>query len=73
MIDGSDLVRVEEVADALGVKPTTIQVWVRNGDIPRNTYLKVGKTYRFDLKAVLTALRNAAPKRNEESGVATGD
>lgn len=73
MIDGSDLVRVEEVADALGVKPTTIQGWVRNGNIPRNTYLKVGKTYRFDLKAVLSALRNEAPKASKESGVTTGD
>lgn len=70
MIDGSDLVRVEEVADALGVKPTTIQGWVRNGDIPRNTYIKAGKTYRFDLKAVLSALREEAPK---ESGDTTGE
>ena len=72
MIDGSDLVRVEEVAETLGVKPTTIQDWVRKGNIPRNTYLKVGKTYRFDLKAVIAALRasntdNSAERTGEQN------
>lgn len=70
MIDGSDLVRVEEVAETLGVKPTTVQDWVRKGNIPRNTYLKVGKTYRFDLKAVIAALRAS---NTDDSAESTGE
>jgi excisionase family DNA binding protein len=70
VIDGSDLVRVEEVAETLGVKPTTVQDWVRKGNIPRTTYLKVGKTYRFDLKAVIAALRAS---NTDDSAESTGE
>ena len=66
MIEGSDLVRVEEVANTLGVKPTTVQEWVRNGNIPKHTYLKVGKTYRFDLKALINALRAGNVETDDE-------
>jgi len=71
VIEGSDLVRVEEVANTLGVKPTTVQEWVRNGSIPKHTYLKVGKTYRFDIKAVIKALR-AGTEKTEDGGVNNG-
>ena len=72
MIDGSDLVRVEEVAETLGVSTRTVQRWVQAGDIPRSTYLKAGTTYRFDLKAVIAALRasntdNSAERTGEHN------
>lgn len=65
-MEDAGLVRVEEVANILGVKPTTVQEWVRKGDIPKHTYLKVGKTYRFDLKAVIDALRAGTAETDDE-------
>jgi len=66
VIEDAGLVKVDDVASTLGVKPTTVQEWVRNGSIPKHTYLKVGKTYRFDLKAVINALRAGTAEIDDE-------
>lgn len=55
--ESSEWAVVEEVAQALRVKPSTVRDWVRNGSIPRHTYIKAGNTYRFDIPAVIAALR----------------
>lgn len=65
-MEDAGLVKVDEVAATIGVMPTTVQEWVRNGNIPKHTYLKVGKTYRFDLKAVIAALRAGTAETNDE-------
>ena len=52
---------VEEVADYLSVKVSTIRQWVNKGFIPKSTYIKVGYTYRFNLPAVIEALRQEEP------------
>jgi len=49
-------VPIEKVANHLCVTVHTIRAWVRQGNIPRNTYVKVGNTYRFSLQAVVDAL-----------------
>jgi excisionase family DNA binding protein len=49
-------VPVEEVADYLSVKISTIRQWVSKGFIPKSTYIKVGYTYRFNIPAVIEAL-----------------
>jgi|TARA_R110000824_G_scaffold291226_1_gene479762 excisionase family DNA binding protein len=54
-------VPVEEVADYLSVKVSTIRQWVSKGFIPKSTYLKVGYTYRFNLPAVVEALKQEVP------------
>tara|TARA_R110000822_G_scaffold119786_3_gene252959 strand:+ start:664 stop:912 length:249 start_codon:yes stop_codon:yes gene_type:complete len=54
-------VPVEEVADYLSVKVSTIRQWVSKGFIPKSTYLKVGYTYRFNIPAVVEALKQEAP------------
>lgn len=54
-------VPVEEVADYLSVKVSTIRQWVNKGFIPKSTYLKVGYTYRFNLPAVIEALKQKEP------------
>lgn len=52
-----ELVLADELGAHLRVRPETIRAWVRTGKIPRSTYLKVGTTYRFDVEAVVAALR----------------
>lgn len=54
-------VPVEDVAKYLSVKVSTIRQWVSKGFIPKNTYIKVGYTYRFNLPAVIEALRQEEP------------
>lgn len=54
-------VPVEDVAKYLSVKVSTIRQWVSKGFIPKNTYIKVGYTYRFNLPAVVAALTQEEP------------
>lgn len=52
-------VPIEALSKHLSVSVPTIRVWVNQGYIPKGTYLKVGKTYRFSIPAVVEALREA--------------
>jgi len=47
---------IEEVARKFSVGPATIRTWIRSGAIPRNTFVRAGNTYRFDVDAVTRAL-----------------
>jgi excisionase family DNA binding protein len=58
----TEYVPIDDVAKSLHVSPATVRVWVRRGDIPPNTYIRVGTTYRFNLDAVVNALRG--PEKN---------
>lgn len=58
-------VPVEDVADHLSVKVSTIRQWVNKGFIPKSTYIKVGYTYRFSLPAVIEALKQEEPVEDE--------
>lgn len=49
-------VPIEEVAKHFTVSVSTIRAWVRQGHIPKDTYIKVGNTYRFSIDNVATAL-----------------
>ena len=60
----SPFVSIEDVAKHLAVSVSTVRNWVRQGDIPKDTYLKVGHVYRFDLAKVVEALTNV-PKQLE--------
>ena len=61
MTELESYVPVEDVADYLSVKVSTIRQWVNKGFIPKSTYIKVGYTYRFNLPAVIEALRQEEP------------
>ena len=50
---------IEDVAKYFVVSVATVRTWLRNGTIPKHTYLKVGNTYRFNLPEVADALVNA--------------
>ncbi len=55
-------VPIEELAKHFSVSVSTIRAWVRQGNIPKDTYVKVGNTYRFcvgDVSKALTAQEEA--------------
>lgn len=49
-------VPIEDVAKRLTVSISTVRTWLRQGYIPKSTYIKVGTTYRFDKEGVVKAL-----------------
>ena len=59
------LVPIEEVAEYCGVSLSTVRNWLRNGTIPKDIYMKVGKTIRFDLELVLNYLMNYKEEEKE--------
>jgi hypothetical protein len=48
---------IDHVADHFQVSVSTMRSWVRTKILPDSTYLKIGKTYRFQLQKVEDALR----------------
>jgi len=54
-------VPIDDLADHLAVKASTIRQWVNKGYIPSTTYIKVGYTYRFNIPEVVAALKAEAP------------
>jgi excisionase family DNA binding protein len=46
----------EEVAEVFKVSTATVRTWVKKNYIPRDSYLKAGTTYRFNVDAVFAAL-----------------
>lgn len=46
-------VTIEELSKQFSVSPSTIRAWIRQGMIPRDTYLKIGTTYRFNAAKII--------------------
>jgi excisionase family DNA binding protein len=59
-------VPIEDLAKQFTVSVSTVRAWVRQGHIPKDTYLKIGNTYRFDVPAVIKAL-SSVPKDEPEA------
>ena len=58
-------VTLEELAEHVGVKVSTVRQWVKRGFVPRSTYIKAGNTYRFCVEDVVIALRKEEPEEAE--------
>jgi hypothetical protein len=58
-------VPIEDLAKHFTVSISTVRAWVRQGLIPKETYIKVGNTYRFNVSKVVEAL-TSAPKPEPE-------
>ena len=65
-------VPIEDVAKHFSVSISTVRAWVRQEHIPKDTYVKIGNTYRFRVGDVADAL-TTAEKNNNNSGVKTND
>lgn len=71
--DEAPYVPIEDVAKHLSVSVSTIRAWVRQGYIPKATYIKVGNTYRFRLAAVVDHLTNDVSSEPPVGGTGGGD
>ena len=71
--DEAPYVPIEDVAKHLSVSVSTIRAWVRQGYIPKATYIKVGNTYRFRLAAVVDHLPNDVSSEPPVGGTGGGD
>lgn len=60
-------VQIEDLAKHFAVSISTIRAWVRQGHIPKSTYIKIGNTYRFNKTAVSDALTKAMQDVDEAS------
>tara|TARA_R110000803_G_scaffold21371_5_gene53898 strand:- start:7240 stop:7533 length:294 start_codon:yes stop_codon:yes gene_type:complete len=56
-----EYVKIGDVADEYSVSISTVRKWLREDKIPRHTYIKAGRTYRFNLGALTEALRGGPP------------
>jgi len=45
-------VPVEDVAELFSVTPHTVRIWVTEGKIDSDMYVKIGKTYRYDIQGI---------------------
>ena len=58
-------VQIEELAKHFAVSISTIRSWVRQGHIPKTTYIKIGNTYRFNKTSATEALTKSAQDVDE--------
>lgn len=56
MAELDKFVPIEDLAKHFVVSVSTVRTWVRRGHIPKDTYLKIGNTYRFNVPKVIEAL-----------------
>jgi len=64
-MDNPRYVPIEDVAKYFSVSISTIRAWVRQNQIPKDTYIKVGNTYRFCVDDVADALTRAKDTEEE--------
>jgi|TARA_R100000655_G_scaffold97743_1_gene140798 excisionase family DNA binding protein len=60
-------VSIDDIAKHFSVSVSTVRAWVRQKHIPEDTYVKIGKTYRFRVGDVTTALTKVSSKRSAET------
>ena len=68
-MDSPKYVPIEDVAKYFSVSISTIRAWVRQNQIPKDTYIKVGNTYRFcvdDVANALTKTKDTEEEAREE-------
>jgi excisionase family DNA binding protein len=60
-------VSIDDIAKHFSVSVSTVRAWIRQKHIPEDTYVKIGKTYRFRVGDVTTALTKVSSKRSAET------
>ena len=75
-MDSPKYVPIEDVAKYFSVSISTIRAWVRQNQIPKDTYIKIGNTYRFcvdDVANALTKTKDTDEEAREEFQAETKD
>jgi excisionase family DNA binding protein len=67
-------VTIDRAAQHFSVSTSTVRAWVRNSVIPKETYIKLGTTYRFNLRDMTEALlmhdaRESPNKKDEREQI----
>jgi|TARA_R100001460_G_scaffold83299_2_gene124182 excisionase family DNA binding protein len=60
-------VSIDDIAKHFSVSVSTVRAWIRQKHIPEDTYVKIGKTYRFRVGDVTSALTKVSSKRSAET------
>ena len=55
----SPFVTIEAVAKYFGVSTSTVRMWMRTNMVPKGSYVKLGRTYRFNLPVLVERLMHA--------------
>lgn len=69
MAELDKFVPIEDLAKHFVVSVSTVRTWVRQGHIPKETYLKIGNTYRFNVPKVIEALTGKNDGRPDRSNI----
>jgi len=62
-------VPVEDVAKLFSVTPHTVRIWVGEGKIGSDMYVKIVKTYRYDIQGIENAFLNTNKDSVEKEAV----
>lgn len=66
-IEKAPLVRIEDVAEYFGVSVSTVRGWIRNNVLPADSYMKIGRTYRFKIHHIEEAFMSLDKGTAEEA------
>ena len=64
-------VPIEDLAKHFTVSVSTVRAWVRQGLIAKETYIKVGNTYRFCISKVVESLTTQPKDESQEPAPVT--
>lgn len=59
-LNNSGYVTIDELAEYLKVKISTIRTWIKIGKLPSDAYLKVSNTYRFNIQEAVAGLKRSS-------------
>ena len=66
-----ELVPITVLAKKLYVSTPTVRLWIRHGVIPKDKYMVVGNTYRFDAEGIIQYMLDDTNTEDAEVEVAT--
>ena len=66
---GEPFASIDVLAKQLGVSVSTLRVWTHKKEIPKDTYIQVGTTYRYRINAVIDALTKKEATAEQDADV----
>jgi hypothetical protein len=66
-------VNTADLADHFGIVNATVRAMMRSGEIPPGTYVRMGRVFRFDLKAIEEHLLTTATLAGDDEPSSSDD